>query len=242
VTAADFNQDGNLDIVACTDDAKGPSFLPGDGKGSFGKPVMINLASDCLEVETADLNQDGKADLVIRISPDPFQIDPCIFIALGNGDGTFTRPKPLTTDEVFGFAIADLNNDGIPDLVFTESGATKTLLGDGQGNFVSQGFFPGPGVTLAHPALNPAIGDFNGDGFLDVAVADEFDQVTDIVLGNGDGTLQNVLQLYAGGGEEFAALVAGDLNGDGKADLVLSGLDPRTGKGVVTQLINNTQK
>ena len=114
------------------------------------------------------------------------------------------------------------------------------MLGDGQGNFTSQGFFPGPGPTLFHNSLNPAIGDFNGDGFPDVAVADEFSQVTDIVLGIGDGTLQSVVQLYAGGGQEFAALVAGDLNGDGKTDLVLSGLDPRTSKGVVTELVNNT--
>jgi VCBS repeat protein len=188
------------------------------------------------------LNRDGKADLIIRIPPDPFLLNPSVFVALGNSDGTFTKPKILTRDDVFGFAIGDLNNDGIPDLVLTEPSATKTLLGDGEGNFVSQGFFPGPGVTLFHNSLIPAIGDFNGDGFADVAIADEFSQVTDIVLGNGDGTLQKVLQLYAGGGNESAALVAGDLNADGKTDLALSGLDPRTGKGVVTQLINNTAK
>ncbi|HKF03988.1 MAG TPA: VCBS repeat-containing protein [Candidatus Sulfotelmatobacter sp.] len=242
VTAADFNQDGDLDVVACTDDAKGPSFLPGDGKGSFGKPILISLGSDCLEVEAADLNRDGKADLIIRIPPDPFLLNPSVFVALGNGDGTFTKPKILTRDDVFGFAIGDLNNDGILDLVLTEPSATKTLLGDGQGNFVSQGFFPGPGVTLFHNSLIPAIGDFNGDGFVDVAIADEFSQITDIVLGNGDGTLQKVAQLYAGGGNESASLVAGDLNADGKTDLALSGLDPRSGKGVVTQLINNTAK
>jgi hypothetical protein len=242
VAAADFNQDGNLDIVACTDDAKGPSFLPGDGKGSFDKPVLFNLGSDCLEVGAADFNRDGKADLLIRILPDPFLINPSVFVALGNGDGTFAKAKPLTTDEVFGFAIGDLNKDGIPDLVFTENGATKTLLGDGQGNFISRGFFPGPGVTLFHNSLIPVIGDFNGDALPDVAIADEFAQVTDVVLGNGDGTLQHVAQIYAGGGNESAALVAGDLNGDGKTDLVLSGLDPRSGKGVITELLNNTRK
>lgn len=242
VAMADFNGDGNLDVVACTDDALGASFLAGDGKGSFASPTLIRLADMCQQVLTADLNNDGKPDLLIRLPQTPFG-QPTVFSALGHGDGTFTTPKNLpSTEQIFGATIGDLNNDGIPDVVLSEPGALETLLGDGRGNFAHQGFFAVPTVaTLFHPSWIPSVADFNGDGAMDVAIADEIGQVTYVLPGNGDGSLGQFVP-YAGGGSENAALVAGDLNGDGKADLVLSGLDPRTSKGIVTKLVNNTPK
>jgi hypothetical protein len=242
VAMADFNGDGDLDVVACTDDALGASFLPGDGQGSFRNPTLISLEDMCQQVLTADLNHDGKADLLIRLPQTPFG-QPTVFEALGHGDGTFTTPKSLpSTEQIFGATIADLNNDGIPDVVLSEPGALESLLGDGRGNFTHQGFFAVPTrATLFHPGWIPSVADFDGDGAMDIAIADEFGQVTYILPGNGDGTLGPFIP-YAGGGSENAALVAGDLNGDGKADLVLSGLDPRTGKGIVTKLVNNTPK
>jgi hypothetical protein len=104
-----------------------------------------------------------------------------------------------------------------------------------------KGFFLGPAPSSFHPVLIPALGDLNGDGLLDVAIADELLQMTDILLGNGDGTLDPE-QPFAGGGTEFSALAVGDLNVDGRTDLVLSGLDNRTDKGIITPLRNNTRE
>ena len=241
VAMADFNGDGDLDVVACTDDALGASFLAGDGKGGFASPALISLSDLCQQVLTADLNNDGKADLLIRAPQTPFG-QPTVFVALGHGDGTFAKAKSLpSTEQIFGATIADLNNDGIPDVILAEPEALETLLGAGNGNFAHQGFFAVPTrATLFHPNWLPSVADFNRDGAMDVAIPDEFGQVTYILPGNGDGTL-GLFVPYAGGGQENGALVAGDVNGDGKADLVLSGLDPRTSKGVVTKLINNTR-
>jgi hypothetical protein len=193
-------------------------------------------------VLTTDFNRDGKADLLIRFQQTPFG-QPTVFVALGHGDGTFTTAKSLpTTEQIFGATIGDLNNDGIADVVLSEPGAMETLLGDGHGNFTHVGFFfVNTTASLFHPSWIPAIADFNGDGAMDVAIGDELGQLTYILPGNGDGTLA-AAQLYAGGGAENGALVAGDLNGDGKSDLVLSGTDSRNNnKGLVTKLLNNTK-
>lgn len=237
VTLGDFNGDGNLDLVACS--AGAAYLLLGDGKGNFGKPssILPNGTGGCQQVLAGDFNGDGKTDVVFRPPLGTFGA----FGAFGKGDGTFSTPQPVTQNEVFGVAVGDINSDGIADLVLVEGFAVETLLGDGHGHFTSRGIFAAPGPSLFHPSLIPALGDFNGDGFLDVAVADEGHQVTGILLGKGDGTLAAV-QPFAGGGDESSALAAGDFTGDGRTDLVLSGIDLRTSKGVLTFLRNNTTK
>ena len=239
VTLGDFNGDGNLDAVVCANNDQGGALLMlGDGKGGFGKPTIIPLNSGCLQALAGDFNRDGKLDLVIRLQRNPDS--PITFVLLGNGDGTFSTPKAVSVGDDFGVAIGDLNNDGILDLVLVEPFVVETLLGDGHGNFTSQGFFSSPGPSLFHPGLLPTLGDFNGDGFLDVAVADEFGQVMYILPGNGNGTLGISLP-FAGGGDQSSAAAALDFNGDGRPDLILSGFDNRTSKGILTLLLNNTK-
>jgi hypothetical protein len=239
VAVGDFNGDGHLDAVVCTDDQRGASFLPGNGQGSFGASVLIPLNSGCQQLVAADFNHDGKLDLAIRLQRNPDS--PVTFVALGNGDGTFSAAKQVSTVDALGIAVGDLNNDGNLDLVISESGgAVETLVGDGAGNFTIVGDFLAPGASLLHPNLIPVLGDFNRDGFLDVAIADENGRNTYILPGNGDGTLAS-FQPFAGGGDQFTAMAAADFNADGVTDLILSGFDLRSNKGVATLLLNNTK-
>jgi hypothetical protein len=127
-------------------------------------------------------------------------------------------------------AVGDFNGDGKQDIAVLEAGAFDTsshnqvlvLLGNGNGTFQKGGAYP---VGIASRGL--AVGDFNGDGRQDLAVANVSSGDVSILLGNGDGTFQSALSVPAQGGTVNASdsgpfsVAVGDLNGDGKQDLAV---------------------
>lgn len=159
--------------------------------------------SAVLNVITADFNHDGKADIAYLGTTDQQEVA----VQLGNGDGTFQKPKVVTAATQFGpsltaQAVGDFNNDGFLDFAVEEGGVLDVLLGDGQGNFTSKGkFFDGNG---AFPTV--ILADFNGDGFLDAAAPDAFGTKVSVWLGHGDGTLAPV-KLFAGGSTDSAVAI-----------------------------------
>ena len=231
--AADFNQDNKIDLAVCTGDEHGATLLLGDGKGGFPTRSTIKLSSACLDVVTADYNRDGKPDLAFRLERGP--LTPITFVSLNSGSGIFAPATSITPFDAFGIATGDLNNDGIADVVVFEAGVLEALVGDGTGKFTSKGFVRGPFPTLFHFSQNPILADVNGDGFQDVLICDEAGHTLAVLLAHGDGSLGDEL-VFPGGGEESSAVAAGDFNRDGRADLVLSGFDDRTSKGIVTIL------
>jgi hypothetical protein len=164
----------------------------------------------------ADFNNDGILDFATEQGKKEMEV------RLGNGDGTFRFGSISTYNEYSGSAIAsgDFNNDGNEDLVFGAdwSGPPTQLqvsLGNGDGTFRK-------GSRFAHFAelwpLDIAVGDFNGDGNLDLAVAAAGASIQ-VFLGNGDGTFMHPRN-YGAAYYPFS-LVAGDFNGDGILDLVV---------------------
>jgi hypothetical protein len=162
-----------------------------------------------------DFNDDGKLDLIGF----DFANQEVAFFA-GNGDGTFQTPSIFYAvgSDTGGGGAADLNGDGILDLVTIQGDPTNTytvLVGNGDGTFNSQ--VP---VPVGNPIQSSqlTIADMNGDGKLDLVLSSIFSSATTLVLpGNGDGTFQTPVEVpYNSGGS-----AAADFNNDGKLDLAL---------------------
>jgi hypothetical protein len=240
VTVGDFNGDGKPDIAVSN--FHGPiSILLGDGKGRFrkGNDVSIPDALFLDQIAAVDFNHDGKVDLAI-ITERKSDGNQLLKILLGKGDGTFQRDTDVTEAFfIFCFAVGDFNGDGIPDLAAEEGGEIEMLLGDGHGRFTSAGkFVEGEGPSFS-VVLAMAVGDFNGDGFLDLAAPDAFSDNLMIFLGKGDGTLTQVPAFFGAEGG-VNALVVADFTGDHRPDIALASTDTQNLKGQVELLVNNT--
>jgi archaellum component FlaF (FlaF/FlaG flagellin family) len=209
IATGDFNKDGKLDVVMIT--GNGFSLALGNGDGTFQAPVTY-ATQLAYSLAVADFNGDGNLDLVVA------NLDPStVSVYLGNGDGTFQAPiDSNTTDGSYFVVVGDFNNDEIPDLAVIDPPYISVLLGNGNGTFQppsdNNSFAGGKWLALA---------DFNNDHKLDVLVSGSFGSTYDIgvLLGNGDGTLQNSLTYPV---ESVLSVAAGDLNGDGNMDAILS--------------------
>jgi len=216
VATADFNRDGKLDLVVTSSGGNSASVLLGKGDGTFQPPVNYATDYQPAYVSVGDFNGDGKLDLVVANSGSN-----TVSILLGNGDGTFQPAinDTVTPGGVFPWDVeaGDFNEDGKLDLIVannpccssTGSGELGVFLGNGNGTFQ-------PGMSYFVTAVTVAVGDFNGDGHLDLAVAGDG---VNVLLGNGDGTFQSALGNPLG---STYAVVAGDFNGDGILDLAVT--------------------
>ncbi len=181
-------------------------------------------------VVLADLNLDGKLDLVVANTCS--SLDDCgqgnVSVLLGNGDGTFQAAVAYSAGGTpTSVTVADVNKDGKPDLIVSDTvgGAVAILLGKGDGTFK-------PAVTYNSGgcfASSVAVADLNRDGKLDLIVDNpscptNYEGSVGVLLGNGDGTFQPVVTYDSGGDNQGAlsTVVAADFNGDGKPDVAVS--------------------
>ena len=219
----------------------------------LGAAAVFDLNTRPSSVAIADLNGDGKLDLVI--ADDYYSY---ISVLLGNGDGTFEVAATYDTSGslVSSVAIGDLNGDHIPDLAVASpcpsvgdckgvEGVVSVLLGNGDGTFQTAVSY----TSGAYAADSVAIADVNRDGKPDLVLAnwcqsdscsDGSDQgVVSVLLGNGDGTFQTPMN-FSSGAVAATAVAVGDVNGDGKPDLVVGNLclsDANCNGGIVSVLL-----
>lgn len=235
IQTADVTGDGIADLVL--EGFGSFNVYPGMPDGTFSAPASAvvdgggYLNSPALGI--ADLDGDGKLDFVTtsRFSTD-------VTFGKGLGDGNFIAAPilanpagvgdlALAPGEFFVAAIADMNGDGKVDLVGENlaTGAIVTALTGTGGKFNYKVALP-PSTTISTP--QPVTGDFNGDGKADLVILDyvpgaQTDSAIGVALSNGDGTVQTPLTFpipFPHDNSEFA-LAVGDVNGDGKPDLVV---------------------
>ena len=208
VALADLNKDGKVDIVG------GATVLLGTGGGAFGPPFTFGMGSLGANTVIADFDGDSNLDIASAGSG-------TAGILFGNGAGGFRFAVGPAERGAFGLAQADMNNDGKLDVIAMSDGSFVVMLGDGTGNLSAPSNATVPGPSF----FGPVIADFNGDTKLDVAVLDDTHNGPGglprlhVALGNGLGGFSSTASTSFDASQP-AAVSGGDLNGDGKIDLV----------------------
>ena len=193
---------------------------------SFGKGMKRKTSNGPAQTVVADFNGDGIPDVASANAS--FGATSTVSVFLGKGNGLFQPPVDYTTSTfTSGIVSGDFNQDGIPDIAAMSQGDTLTdgdvavFLGNGDGTFRG----PVDNMLGTFP-VSIAIGDFDGDGILDVATVDYFANAADVSLGNGDGTFKAPVAYPVGQGPGYIA--AGRLKKDGFLDLVVADTDGNT--------------
>jgi hypothetical protein len=214
---ADITDSLDLGTASLDPQTVAHSFLSGHKKNTSNEPAQSVVA---------DFNGDGIPDIATANAS--FGLTSTMSVFLGKGNGQFQAPVDYTTNTfTSGIVSGDFNQDGIPDIAVMSQGDTGSdgdvavFLGNGDGTFRG----PIDNVLGTFP-VSIAMGDFNGDGILDVATVDYFANAADVSIGNGDGTFKTPVAYPVGRGPYYIA--TGALKKDGVLDLVVANGDGGT--------------
>jgi hypothetical protein len=249
IVTADFNGDGVQDVALTNDPEQGTGSIQiffGNGDGTFNtNPTsLLSVAttggiSTQLHILTADVNGDGKADLVTFS-----HLDGTTGVLLGNGDGTFQTLVPYATGlGTRAGAVGDINNDNFLDIVapIYDTGKVAVLINNHDGTFSGPQIFDAAYSNNGPPSPFPgpnsvALGDVNGDGNLDIVVADNNYNQVSVIYGNGKQSLANyyatTLINTAGAPTQ---VITGNLTGNGHAGILVN--EPGSGTGTVGAMV-----
>ena len=222
----DFNGDGILDLAVTDKSQQDLQILVGNGNGSFQSPATaLTTPRAARDLVVADFNRDGKDDLGYAVAtPGNGSTLSDLYVALGNGDGTFQTAQSQASQIGEFLTSGDTNGDNIVDIVsstVTLSGPNPTphisnsmfvLIGNGDGTFKPTATY------VSDIPSDPHLTDVNGDGKADIIAGGSYGAL--VYQGNGDGTFRAYSEPIIGGFSLTYAVNAGDYNNDGNADLI----------------------
>ena len=209
MTVADFNEDGNQDVVLGYLGSGDCTLFLGDGMLGFSAAALPNTAAvQSVGVDTADVNNDGHMDFVTA----PYNSRDRFFVNLGNGDGTFSSYSFTTyaSTGYWGLAVADFDNDGNADLAASYSNYIDLYRGKGDGTFEWQNRITDS--NFYYCALDNF--DFDGDGLQDLVMgrynnsAPYYAKGVALFRGKGDWTFTYVDLFLGGQGYERSVVAA----------------------------------
>jgi Flp pilus assembly secretin CpaC len=245
VVATTLTSSGFTDLVVVNHATNALMVFLGNGDGTFKTPstaagTIIPTAAGPSSITAADFNADGNMDLAVTN-----ELANTVSIFLGNGNGTFKSRTdyPTGNSPVF-VATGDFNGDGILDLAVANNGApTSTVTGNTVSILLGQATSTGtPAGTFTNnvdyaagngPA-SIAVADYNVDGRLDLAVADQTDNAISLLLGLGNGQFGSNFELAVG--TDPVSIVTADFNGSGNPDVAVA----NRGSNTVSVILNET--
>jgi hypothetical protein len=228
LAALDLVGDRHSDLITATRGDGSIRVLPGGATGRFDGALAFSAGDDPVQAAAGDVNGDGIPDLIVT-----GHLSNSLYLRLGQGGGRFgpTVPYPLRNHGNH-FVVTDLNRDGLADVVASHDGSgapiyVTAFLGSASGELrevweLGTEYFTTMGV---------AQGDFDGDGNTDVAIATGDPRAAVLVLhGLGNGELTPLAPLpplpsQPDVSDGTSALAVGDLNDDGRDDILTASFD-----------------
>jgi hypothetical protein len=243
----DLNGDGQPDLVVTNYSDNSVSILlnttaPGATTFSFAAPVTFTTGDAPQSVKIADFNGDGKPDLAVANSSSDNLSVLLNTTATGAASPSFSGATSFATGFIpFTVSVADLNGDGLPDLIAPNFGdnSVSVLLNTTAPGSLTPSFSTQESFPTGNAATSVSVSDLNGDGLPDLAVTNYGDGTVSVLLNT---TVPGASSVSFAPGQTVpnvpgaAFVTSGDMNGDGKLDLVIA----EYGTNNVAVLLNTT--
>ncbi len=221
IAAADFNDNGNLDLAVANYSNNQVDVLTGNGNGAFSTTfAAYSTGTEPRAVAVADFNGDGLPDLAVA-NYGSNTVSVLLNTSSENGGITFANAVNYSTGGVGprSLAVGDFNGE-TPDLVVGNysSGTVGILLNNGNGTFAAAATYSSGGTD----PRGVAVADFNDDGYPDVVVANNGSNTIAVLLNNGNGTFAAATAFSTGSGSGPFGVTVGDFTGDGMPDVAVT--------------------